>query len=280
MRFLFVILSAAMLASLAYAQAPVTSVVKNAASYETQGQAPGSIVAIFGSNLAASTSIGDTIPLSSHLGSVTSVTFNGTPAALYFAGPTQINAQVPFQVLQSNQTNATVNMVVTSNTGSSVPLPVPVTQTQPGIFTVNQAGTGQAIATDNADAAFAAPANSIMGANSHPFSISTQGQNSHALIIWCTGLGDVMPSISDGENSYKNGVPTVRQTVVQPPNLVVRVGGVQAQILFSGLAPQFVSEYQVDVLLGPGTPTGNAVPVQIEVNGFTTSSNVTVAISE
>jgi uncharacterized protein (TIGR03437 family) len=281
MRLIHLTVSIAMLASLAYAQAPVVNAggVVNNGSYAAQGVAPGSIVAIFGSNLAAAVAISDTIPLSTSLGTVTSVTFNNVPAPLYFVGPTQLDAQLPYESLEGTNTSGTVNIVVTTNTGSSAAQTVNVIQTLPGIFTVNQRGTGQAIATDNADAALAAPVGSIPGATSHPFSIGTQGQNGHALVIWCTGLGAVTPPIADGANSYVNGVPTLRHSVVQPPELVVLVGGVPAQVLFSGLAPGFVSEFQIDVLLGPGTPTGNAVPVQIQVNGLTTSSNVTVAVS-
>ena len=123
------------------------------------------------------------------------------------------------------------------------------------------------------------PPRRITGVNTHPFSIGTQGQNGHALILWCTGLGAVTPAIADGANSYNaDGSLTLRNTVAQPPSdLVVMVGGVQAQVLFSGLAPAFVSENQVDVLLGPGTPTGSAVPVQITVNGVTTNQ-VTIAV--
>ncbi len=265
------------LASLARAQAPVVNAggVVNNGSYSAQGVAPGSIVAIFGTNLASKVAIGDTIPLSGTLDTVTSVTFNGVAAGVYFVGPLQLDVQLPWEALPSNATSGTVNVVVTTSTGSSSPQPVNVLLALPGIFTINQAGTGQAIATDNADGAMAAPTGSISGVAAHPFSLATQGQNGHALILWCTGLGPVTPAIPDGANSYNpDGSVTVRQTVLKP---VVMVGGVQANVLFSGLAPGFVSENQVDVTLGGGTPTGSAVPVTIQVNGVT-SNQVTIAV--
>ena len=270
-------LGIAALAPLAYGQAPVVNAggVVNNASYSTQGVAPGSIVAIFGSNLAAKLAISDTIPLSTNLGSVTSVTFNKVPAPLYFVGSLQIDAQLPYESLQSGSASGTANIVVTTNTGSSASQSVNVVQTLPGIFTVNQSGTGQGIATDNNDGAIAAAAGSLSGLTTHPISISS----GHALVIWCTGLGAVTPSIADGSNSYSNGVLTLRKTVVQPPGLVVLVGGVSQQVVFSGLAPEFVGEYQVDVVLAPSTPTGNAIPVQVQVNGVTTSDKVTIAVS-
>jgi len=274
MRSVGLVLGIVMLASLAYAQAPEVNAggVVNNGSFAPQGVAPGSIVAIFGTNLASKFAEGDTIPLSTGLDTINSVTFNGVTAGLYFAVPTQIDAQLPWE----SQPGGTVNIVVSTSAGTSAPQTVNVLAALPGIVTVNQQGTGQAIATDNADGAIAAPTGSIPNVNSHPFSISTQGKNGHALVIWCTGLGAVTPDIADGANSYDSkGNLTLRNTVLKP---VVMVGGVEAQqVLFSGLAPAFVGENQVDVLLGDGTPTGNAVPVTITVNGVT-SNQVTIAV--
>src|SRR5579862_3379488 len=241
--------------SLARAQAPLVEPggVVNDGSYAAQGVAPGSIIAIFGTSLLASSfAEGDTLPLSTSLASINSVTFNGVAAGLFYAIPTQIDAQLPWESMPGG----TVNIVVRTASGTSAAQTVTVLASVPGIFTVNEKGTGQAIATDNADNAFAAPTGSVPGSNAHPFSISTQGQNGHALIIWCTGLGAVSNQPASGAASP--GAPNFAET---PTNPIVMIGGVKAQVLFSGLAPGFVGENQVDVLLGAGTPTGNAVPV-------------------
>lgn len=276
MRTVGLTLGGMVLACYAYAQAPIVNAggVVNVGNYSSQGVAPGSIVGIFGSNLAAATQIGDTIPLSNTLGSVTSVTFNGVPAGLYFVGSQQINAQLPFESLPAGSDTATVNVVVTTSTGASVSQPVTVLPAVPGIFTVNESGVGPAIATDNDDNAIAAPAGSIPGLTTHPISISS----GHALIIWCTGLGAVTPAIADGANSFNpDGTFTLRQSVLTP---AVTVGGVPVQTVYSSvLSPQYVSEYQVGVGLAPNTPTGNAVPVQITINGITTSGQVTIAVA-
>src|ERR1700751_2391307 len=93
-----------MLAAAAWAQAPSVNAggVVNDGSYDKTGVAPGSIVAIFGSNLASKTLLASSIPLSTSLGSVTSVTFNNVAAPLFFVGPLQINAQLPYESLQGN----------------------------------------------------------------------------------------------------------------------------------------------------------------------------------
>lgn len=86
---------AVILVQTALAQAPqITSAgVVNAASY-AQPIAPGSLVSIFGMNLAtASTSaVGQPLPIQL---SGTSVAVNGVQAPLLFVSPTQINLEIP-----------------------------------------------------------------------------------------------------------------------------------------------------------------------------------------
>jgi uncharacterized protein (TIGR03437 family) len=147
---------------------------------------------------------------------------------------------------------------------------VPVVAAMPGIFTVPQNGLGQAFAYDNTTGAIPAPAGTVIGSfKVAPISVSS----GHALIIACTGLGPVTPSISNGE-AASDGV--IRNTVAVPE---VLIGGVKAQFIYSVLSPQFVSEYQIGVIPGPTTPTGNAESLQIVVNGVTTSDKVTIAVA-
>jgi uncharacterized protein (TIGR03437 family) len=240
----------------------------NSASYTTQGVAPGSIVSIFGTNLAASTAAANTIPLPTSLGDVASVTFNSIPAGLYFVSQNQINAQVPFNVLQGS----TVNIAVTRSSGTSAPQNVTVALTSPGIFTTNANGLGQAFAYDNTTGVLAAPVGAPIGSlATAPISLSS-GQ---ALIIACTGLGSVTPSI----DNYVAAPPVNGQfysTVLTP---TVLIGGVPAALVYSVLSPQFVSEYQIGVIPAANTPTGNAVPIQIQVGGVTTTDQVTIAVA-
>jgi hypothetical protein len=46
----------------------------------------------------------------------------------------------------------------------------------------------------------------------------------------------------------------------------------------SVLSPQFVSEYQIGVVPATGTPTGDAVSLQIQIGGVTTTNQVTIAV--
>jgi uncharacterized protein (TIGR03437 family) len=59
----------------------------------------------------------------------------------------------------------------------------------------------------------------------------------------------------------------------------VLVGNVAAQVVFSGILPGFPGVYQINIIIQAGTPTGNAVPLQIQMGGITTSSSTTIAVS-
>jgi len=269
----------------AFAQTPVIAPggVLNGASFDQTGQpvAPGSLISIFGTNLSAATASALSVPLSTSLSSVT-VTFKGTAAPLAFVSHDatngdQINAQVPWEILPlvPPGTNGTtqIPVVVTRNGVASTPINVSVGASAPGIFTF-QYGVGQAIAIDAVDGAVAAPGNAGLPYTSHPAKIGD------ALVFYATGLGAVANTVADGD------VPSVitSNTLVTP---TVLVGNVPAQVVFCGLVGRdatgkaygYVGVYQLNIIIQPGTPTGNAVPLQISMNGITSRSNVTIAVS-
>lgn len=241
-----------------FAQPTSVAGVVNAASFQ-QGQAVagGSLVSIFGTSLASSLAIADSIPLSTSMNGV-SVTFNDIPAPLLFVAPGQINAQLPWNVSAGQAT------VVVTTGGSAAPgATFQVGPSAPGIFAV-QFGVGQAIAINNADSTLAAPVESIPGLTTHP------AKAGDAIIIYATGLGPVDSPVDSGQ------IPgTLTRTLTVP---TVLVGGAQAQVLFSGLTPQFVGVNQVNIVVPSNAPTGDKVPLQIQLNGITTTDQVTMAI--
>jgi uncharacterized protein (TIGR03437 family) len=58
----------------------------------------------------------------------------------------------------------------------------------------------------------------------------------------------------------------------------VTIGGVNAQVAFSGLAPGFVGLWQLNVKIPDNAPTGNAVPLVISI-GEKISRTTTVAVN-
>src|ERR1700682_4204556 len=164
--------------------------VVNAAS-NAKPITPGSLITIFGSQLASRTAQADTTPLSTSLGGVT-VTFVSdsktiTPP-LTFVNATQINAQVPWDLVPNGST-ATVNVTVNRDGVDSASTPVAVGPFSPGIFASNS----RAIAVNALDGTLAWPSGLIAGLNTHPAKVGD------VIIIYATGLGAVDSTIDNGQ---------------------------------------------------------------------------------
>jgi uncharacterized protein (TIGR03437 family) len=271
----FVLLTTLFLASISATVAQPTIAaggILNGASFQ-KGQAitPGSLISIFGTALASGTAQADSIPLSSSLGGVSVQFVNGAATAnapMLFVQPdnaasnvaSQINLQVPWNIVPAG-TSATVNVVVTNNGVSSAPTPVTVAPFSPGIFSAN----GFAIA-ENVDGTFAWAAGTVPGLVTHA------AKAGDVIIIYATGFGAVDTPVQDGQNS----IDKLRNTVTAP---IVMVGGISAQVLFSGLSPQFVGVNQLNIVV-PNAAPGNHVPLQVQLGGITTSDSVGISVTQ
>ena len=246
----------------AYAQTPTVSTggVINAAN-GISPVAPGSLVSIYGSELASGLAQADTIPLGTSMSSVR-VAFNGVPAPLLFVSGGQINAQLPWNVLSSG-TVGTALVVVTRNHQPSAPQSLQVGPFSPGIFAI-----GNIAVAINPDGSIAAPAGAIPGIATKPAKIGDPG----GLVILCTGLGAVDPPAVDGQDS----LDTLRTATTTP---TVLIGGKAATVVFAGMSPQFVGVNQINLAVPPGTPTGDAVSLQLSQGGVLTTATVTIAVS-
>ena len=100
--------------------------------------APGTIVSITGTGLATQTASVDpsltTLP--TKLAGAT-VYFNGIPAPLFYVSPTQINAQIPWEVGDTTSINAYVRSEQGGGVVTTTPVAVTVVPANPGIFTSN-----------------------------------------------------------------------------------------------------------------------------------------------
>jgi len=92
------------------------------------------------------------------------------------------------------------------------------------------------------------------------------------LSIYCTGLGLTSNAPALGQPTASSPLST---TALTP---VVTIGGVNAKVIFSGLAPGFVGLNQVNVQVPDGVAPGDAVPVVLTIGGVT-SNTVTIAIA-
>ncbi len=226
------------------AAAPLS--VANAASYATT-VAPGSIGALFSSDM---TTLGGqaavSIPLPTTLAGL-SVKVAGITAYLFYAGPSQINLQIPGGVASGN---ATVEVFATGlatpvSTGS-----VTVAESAPGVFTFNQLGTFQAAAL-NSDSSINSDFDVFPG--SHPEASGIY------VSIFATGVGRTSPLVPDGQ-----AAPGVQLAIADAPT-TVNIGGVAAQVLYSGLAPGYVGLWQINAVLPGSLPTNLSTSLAVEL---------------
>jgi uncharacterized protein (TIGR03437 family) len=215
---------------------------------------PGSWAAIYGANLASTTTtwagqvVNNTLPQT--VGDV-SVTIDGIPAYVYYVSPTQINVQVP------NARMGTVNVVVKNKTSTSNTMSALVAAQAPAFF---QWGN-YAVTTLFPDyAPVAGPSAGAGYVGAKPGDIVT---------FWGTGFGATTPAVPPG---------TVGQTapalMSQP---TVTIGGVQAELVGAALSPGIVGVYQIAVKIPAGAPDGDNL-VQASIGGVQTSSNVYVYV--
>ena len=261
-------------ATIGFCQAPsidATKEVENGASF-IQGQpvAPGSFVAIFGNNFGSGLTLFDTVPLSTQLAGA-SVTFNGIPAPVIGVAAGQINAEMPWGVLPAGAQTGTAQVIVTTAAGASAPVTIPVTSAAPGVFYIatDSTGVNRPGAYNNSDGSLPLPPSVVF-----PGYTSRPSKPGEILIVFATGLGPVTnpppdgsPGLAQSPFSTTMGTPTVL------------VGGVAANVLFSGLSPQYPSFYQIAITIPANAPIGNAVSLQIQMNGITTTDQLKIAIS-
>lgn len=231
---------------------PSVFAVLNGASFILRAVAPGSQAALFGSCLATGTASAASLPLPTTL-VTTSVLINGLAAPLFFVSSGQINLQIPWELAGETE----VSVVVDVDGVTSTAFMLQIAPTDPGIFTTNSSGTGQG---------------SIFNDGTSQNSPENPAAPGDVVAIFCTGLGAVTNQPASGEAA--SGEPL--SVTIQTPT--VTIGGLPATVLFSGLAPGFVGQYQVNVQISADVSGGDAVPVVITIGGVQ-SNTVTMAIT-
>ena len=228
--------------------------ILNAASYAVGTPvAPGSIVAVYGSFTLSAPAMTPGVPWPTTLGGLSMQFAGGTKAPLYYVSSGQVNLLVPWEL--ANQSK--VSLTATVNGVTSSAQTVNLAAFSPGIFSMNGQGTGQGAILDTSYRLVDRSNPALAGAT--------------YVQIYCTGLGPVANQPASGAVSPTS--PLASTTT----NPTVTIGGVPASVIFSGLAPGFVGEYQVNALVPPNSAAGDAVPVVISAGGKT-SNTVTIAV--
>jgi uncharacterized protein (TIGR03437 family) len=191
--------------------------------------APGTIVQIYGSHLAAQPVQSTTVPLGTTLGD-TSVWIGGLAAPLYYVSPGQINAQIPFELPPGNQ----YQVQVSANGALSTAGTIQLAAVAPGIAV---SGTGEVIAQRFPDYSLvtdAAPAK--------------PGEH---LVIYLSGLGATDQSVATGAGSPSQPLAGP----LEGPTLTLN--GLHVPIDFVGLTPGSVGLYQINFQVPFGTFDGD-----------------------
>jgi uncharacterized protein (TIGR03437 family) len=225
-----------------------------------QPVAPGSWVAIFGSNLVNTAELSDTVNgdlSTSYLVQAnmlplvldgTTVSFDvpsagiSVPGYVYYVNSGQIDVWVPWEL--EGQSSAQVKVTVDEGLFGNV-VTLPLSNYAPAFF-LNSGNVADAL-----------------DANYKIITASNPAVRGQYIALYVNGLGPTTNQPASGAEAP--GAPNLATTTTQP---VVTIGGVPVTPVFSGLAPGIVGEYQVNVQVPTSIAAGNQ-PITISIGGVT-----------
>ena len=215
------------------------------AFYPVSGGAltPGTIVEMFGTGLAATTTSTGAPPLPTTF-SGTQVLIGGLSAPIYYVSAGQLNVQVPAELASNQQ----YPILVSVNGAITVPDQLNMVTLQAGVDSFID---GTLVAQHSADFSLV--------------SAASPAKPGETLVIYLLGMGATNPPVASGQPAPSNPLAMV---TVQP---TITVGGQSAHVDFAGLAPGFAGLYQIDFDV-PATASSGNLPVVISQNGVTTNS--------
>jgi uncharacterized protein (TIGR03437 family) len=221
--------------------------------------APGSIAAVFGTNLtdgtscvppACSPAFGSDGKLKTTMAG-TEVTINGTPVPIFYATPSQLGIQIP-----TDLAGATAALQITNKRQTSTPQTVFLDTVSPGIFTFTQDGKGAGAITH-------------LNALGTAVTSSNPARPGELVVVYATGLGAVSPPVATG------ALPSGESRAVAA--VTVAIDGVPVVPDFAGLSGCCVGLNQINVRIPAGTRSADNIPVFLTVAGKQ-SNTVTVAV--
>jgi uncharacterized protein (TIGR03437 family) len=231
--------------------------------------AAGSLASVFGVDLSPETAAAGAIPLPTELGgSFVEIGLDEVRAPLVFASTGQINLQIPPATAVGVQ-QLRVRLAQTDELiGGGF---VGVAGTRPGLFTLSQNGVGFAVAV-NENGTFNTPEN--------------PAPRGSVITLYGTGQGPTNPAVAAGEappsGVLANTTAVPKQSAIeclQPNAMCVVMANKIAETQFSGLAPDFVGLWQLNVKVPTGEDFigGPLVEIKAVVNQVTTNDNVFIS---
>jgi uncharacterized protein (TIGR03437 family) len=214
--------------------------VVNAASYQPGPVAPGSLIAFFGQNMAQTVATAS-YPLPTTLAG-SSLMIDGVPAPLYYASPTQIDAQVPFATA-----SGTATAILTVGGAALPAVSFMVQPIAPGLFLAR-----------NADG-------SANGAG-QPAALGSM------ITVYGTGQGMVDNPIADGAAAPAS--PPSKPTAP----VTATLGGQPAQVSSIFLAPRLAGVFEASIQV-PSLAPGD-YPLIVTIGGASSNSVLIRVISQ
>jgi uncharacterized protein (TIGR03437 family) len=207
--------------------------------------APAAIVSAYGTNLASGTAAATALPLPTKLaGNTVTVTDSaGIPrlAVLFFVSPTQINFEIPAETAAGAATVSIGNQNGTTQTNA-----IQIGNVSPGLFELNSPGLV---------AAWVLPVDSGVQGNLQP----VYQVVSSSVVSLPINLGPATEQVY--LEMYGTGVRNAK-------SVTVTVGGLDVPVLFSGAAPGFAGEDQVNIGPLPRTLAGQGtVAIVLDADG-------------
>jgi uncharacterized protein (TIGR03437 family) len=126
----------------------------------------------------------------------------------------------------------------------------------PGIFTRNQAGSGEAIVFHQDGVS--------------PVTAQNPAKRNEVVTIHATGFGVLNPALGTGVPAGAN---------LAQAQVTIAFGSANATIEYAGAAPGLVGVNQINARIPAGAPIANDVPIALNVGGRQANS-VTVAIGQ
>jgi uncharacterized protein (TIGR03437 family) len=227
--------------------------VLNGGSLVSGSVAPGQVVTLIGSGIGPEPAqTPESTPSSPTLGGA-SVLFDGIPAPLLYAGRSQINAIVPYAVNGRPSTQ----LQIARDGRTIATLRLTVVAAAPAIFTLDASGVGPG---------------AILNQDSKVNSGANPADRGSIVGIFATGAGQTDPPGTDGQVTGDSLPKPILPVSIQ-------IGGLEAEVLFAGLAPGLVSGViQVNCRIPADVVASDTAPVILKVGTAVSQQGVTLAV--
>ena len=234
------------------------AVTVSAASYNGQGIAPESIVAVFGVEMTTDTATATTLPLPTQLGSTSALLKDAAgaerPVRLFFVSPNQINLLVPPGVAAGT---ATLTITQGFSSGGRISTgTLTVAAVAPALFAADSSGQGLAAA---AVLRIKADSTQLYG----PVAQYDEVQKKFVGVpIDLSNQSDQVFLVAFGTGIRGRSAPAA---------VTAKIGTTDAEVLFAGANPDFAGLDQINLRLPASLKGGGEIKVVLTVDGKTSN---------